>query len=86
MVDTSQKIEKILVLVDEGLYFTINRPRQYGKTTTLFFLEKQLLKRTDYLCISLSFEGIIDFVFETESSFCHVFIRILANSVKDQVI
>ena len=84
MVDTSKKIEKVLGLVDEGLYFTINRPRQYGKTTTLFFLEKELLKQPDYFCISLSFEGIGDQVFETESSFCQAFIRILANSVKDQ--
>ena len=50
----------------------------------MLFIEKELLKRSDYLCISLSFEGIGDKVFETESSFCQVFIRILANSVKDQ--
>ena len=84
MVDTSKKILRILPLIERGKYFTINRPRQYGKTTTLLFIEKELLKRSDYLCISLSFEGIGDKVFETESSFCQVFIRILANSVKDQ--
>ena len=84
MVDTSKKTLRILTLIENGNYFTINRPRQYGKTTTLLFLEKELLKRPDYLCISLSFEGIGDQVFETESSFCQVFIRILANSVKDQ--
>lgn len=35
MVDISEKIEKIKELVDAGKYFTINRARQYGKTTTL---------------------------------------------------
>ncbi len=35
MVDTSAKIEQIIQLVEAGEYFTINRPRQFGKTTTL---------------------------------------------------
>ena len=35
MVDISQKIDKIIKLVNDGCYFTINRARQYGKTTTL---------------------------------------------------
>lgn len=34
MVDISSKIKKILEMVDRGDYFTINRPRQFGKTTT----------------------------------------------------
>ncbi len=33
MADTSRKIEDIIRLVDKGKYFTINRPRQFGKTT-----------------------------------------------------
>ena len=36
MVDTGEKVEQIMKLIDEGHYFTINRARQYGKTTTLF--------------------------------------------------
>ncbi len=35
MVDTSQKIEEIMRLIEDGQYFTINRPRQFGKTTTV---------------------------------------------------
>ena len=35
MVDISQKVREIERLVDAGKYFTINRARQYGKTTTL---------------------------------------------------
>jgi hypothetical protein len=34
MVDISGKLEKIMRLIDDGSYFTINRARQYGKTTT----------------------------------------------------
>ena len=40
MVDISEKIEKIFNLVEEKDYFTINRGRQYGKTTTIGMLEK----------------------------------------------
>jgi hypothetical protein len=35
MIDISEKIAAIKPLVDKGLYFTINRARQYGKTTTI---------------------------------------------------
>lgn len=35
MVDTSGKIDQIVRMVEKGNYFTINRARQYGKTTTL---------------------------------------------------
>ena len=33
MVNISNKIEQILPMVEEGEYFVINKPRQYGKTT-----------------------------------------------------
>jgi len=58
MVDTSQKIEKIIHLIEDGQYFTINRPRQFGKTTTLFLLMKQLFATETYLPIRISFEGL----------------------------
>ncbi|MCL2026440.1 MAG: hypothetical protein FWG92_06515, partial [Leptospirales bacterium] len=35
MADTGEKIAKIIKLVNDGNYFSINRARQYGKTTTL---------------------------------------------------
>lgn len=56
MMDNSKKIHQIVNLIERGKYFTINRPRQYGKTTTLFFLEKALKEK--YLLISTSFEGL----------------------------
>lgn len=38
MADTSQKLKSIFNLIEKGKYFTINKPRQYGKTTTLYLL------------------------------------------------
>ena len=35
MVDISNKIEQIKELIDNEFYFTINRPREHGNTTTL---------------------------------------------------
>ena len=38
MVNIDDKLAKIEKLVDEGKYFTINRARQFGKTTTMKML------------------------------------------------
>ena len=42
MVDITERLQKIKEFVDRGEYFTINRARQYGKTTTLRALKKYL--------------------------------------------
>ncbi|PUU86348.1 MAG: PD-(D/E)XK nuclease superfamily [Halanaerobium sp.] len=34
--DVSKKITEIEKMVEEGKYFTINKPRQSGKTTILY--------------------------------------------------
>ena len=34
MVNIAQRLQEIKALVDDGKYFTINKARQYGKTTT----------------------------------------------------
>ena len=54
MVDINFKIKKIREMVDKGTYFTINRPRQFGKTTTFHRLVEELNK--DYVVIDTSFE------------------------------
>ncbi|MBI4648751.1 MAG: AAA-like domain-containing protein [Bacteroidia bacterium] len=82
MVDTSDKLDKIIELIDRGKYFTINRPRQFGKTTTMYLLSKKLEKMDDYLVIRLSFEGIGDIIFENENKFSREFIEIIANKLK----
>lgn len=40
MVDIKDKLDRIKRLIDDGEYFVINRARQYGKTTTLFYSSK----------------------------------------------
>ena len=68
MVDISEKLEQIQTLVDSGAYFTMNRARQYGKTTTLNALKHKLDK--NYCVFSISFEGMEQEVFATAESFC----------------
>lgn len=56
MVDISGRIEQITRdYIDKGKYFTINRARQYGKTTLMFLLRRYLLEK--YIVISISFEA-----------------------------
>lgn len=56
MADVSDKVGQIVdQYISSGKYFTINRARQYGKTTTLYLLEERLKK--DYIVLSLSFES-----------------------------
>ena len=75
MVDISNKLDDIKKLVEKEKYFIINRPRQYGKTTTLLALENNL--KDKYLVISISFEGIGNVVFSTEREFCRKFIELI---------
>ncbi len=81
MADTSRKIAQIMQLVEEGEYFTINRPRQFGKTTILSLLAKQLSKQDDCLTLKISFEGTGDAPFADEREFCPALLRIIARSV-----
>lgn len=74
MVDISERISEIKKLVDNGKYFTINRARQYGKTTTLKALQRELQK--DYIVLSLSFEGITKAGYQTEGEFVQSFSRL----------
>ncbi|MCL2063914.1 MAG: AAA-like domain-containing protein [Candidatus Cloacimonetes bacterium] len=82
MVDTSEKIKQIMVMIGRGNYFVINRPRQYGKTTTLALLEKELLTTEEYLPIRLSFEGIGGRMFASEECFCKEFLDLLAYEIR----
>jgi hypothetical protein len=77
MADVSDKLAKILNKIEKGEYFIINRPRQYGKTTILYSIERLLMQRDSYIVLNISFEGIGDDVFEAESKFSPGFIRLL---------
>ena len=78
MVDLSERVKEIRKLVDAGKYFTINRARQYGKTTTLDALSHVLQK--DYTVVSLDFQDISDAVFETEGTFVQGMARIICDT------
>ena len=65
MVDIRKRLEEIRALVDAGAYFTINRARQYGKTTTLNALSDFL--KNDYIVISLDFQLLSSNDFENET-------------------
>jgi hypothetical protein len=69
MVDISNKVNQTVALIEKGNYFTINRARQYGKTTLLWALEELLLTK-GYQVARISFEGIGDEPFESERNFC----------------
>jgi len=73
MVDISEKIEQIFELVETRKYFTINRGRQYGKTTTIGRLRKRL--PDDYICASISFQYSDDEMFANEQGFSQGLLR-----------
>jgi len=79
MVDISGKLAQIKKMVDYGDYFTINRARQYGKTTTLLMLAKML--KNEYIVASISFEGLGDESFESAAAFCRVFMRLIQTAL-----
>ena len=83
MVDLTERIAEIRKLVDVGKYFTINRARQYGKTTTLNALKQNL--QDEYIVLSLSFEGIGDAGFATEASFVREFCRLLRRKFRSGI-
>lgn len=74
MVDLSERVQEIRRLVDEGKYFSINRARQYGKTTTLNALQQVLVN--DYTVLNLSFERVSEANFSSEQSFVKAFCRL----------
>jgi len=80
MVDITNKLMQIKEMVDDEAYFTINRGRQYGKTTTLSRLRRFLAD--EYTVISLSFEGLGEKVFSDEEQFCRTLVEKIAASLR----
>jgi len=77
MADTSSKISQILELIDNGEYFTINRPRQSGKTTILSLIARKLNLRNDYVALNISFEDIDADTYRYQERFIFTFLEIL---------
>jgi hypothetical protein len=74
MVDTTDKIDQIIKLIEKGKYFTINRPRQYGKSTCLEGIERRL-SSSEYLVIFTTFESMSAIDFLNEKNFIREFSR-----------
>ena len=82
MVDIRGCLEEIKELVDNGAYFTINRARQYGKTTVLTALQKFL--DASYIVVYLDFQFLSQANFKTEASFVRAFTREFLTAVQAQ--
>ena len=80
MVDTEKRFKAIENLIDRGDYFTINRARQYGKTTILRMIWRKLSDK--YLIIDTSFEGVGDTVFKSEASFVRLIVSLMKDALK----
>lgn len=84
MVDMSGLLQKIKEFVDRGEYFTMNRARQYGKTTTLRALKRYL--QGEYIVISLDFQKLGADSFENETIFSITFARYFLNTLEREKI
>ena len=80
MVDISSKLQYIKEKIDRGEYFTIDRARQYGKTTTLQALKVYL--KEIYIVVKISFEGLGESFFSSEAQFCLGFHEIFGRGLK----
>ena len=78
MGDITEKVNTTYKMVEDGAYFIINRPRQYGKTTMLNTISNALMASGDYVVFNISFEGVGDLIFSRRTK---VFTRLRADSV-----
>jgi hypothetical protein len=64
-------------MIDSHDYFTIERPKLYGKTTMLNHLTEML--KSEYLCLKISFKRQEE-MFVSENAFSNEFLSLLQNS------
>ena len=81
MVDTEKRFDSVKKLIDHGEYFTINRARQYGKTTMLQTIRRRLSEQ--YLIIKISFEGMDDDAFGSMPAFVDSFCSLITGFLND---
>ncbi len=80
MVDLRSRLEKIKKMIDQGAWFTINRARQYGKTTILNAMQSYLQK--EYTVISMDFQFFSHASFKNEENFVRAFSRELLKTAE----
>ena len=81
MVDMEKRFLAVESMIDRGEYFTINRARQYGKTTMLLTIRQKLSDK--YLVIKISFEGLGDEAFKTISDFVTSFCGLITDFLQN---
>ena len=81
MVDLQKRLCEIKDLVDKKKYFSINRSRQFGKTTTLEALSHHL--KEEYIVINLDFQMLCHDDFKSESTFVSAFSREILMAVSE---
>ncbi len=80
MVDLTPRLTKIKAMTDTGKFFSINKARQYGKTTTLRALAEFL--QDSYTVLGLDFQNIESDEFEDGSSFVHALAREINKKIR----
>ena len=80
MVNLDTRLAAIKKMIDDGAYFTINRARQYGKTTTLRALNQYL--KDEYYVVLLDFQRLGAAEFESENTFALSFAKIFLRTLK----
>ena len=83
MVNLDSRLAQIKEMVDKGQYFSINKGRQYGKTTILKALREYL--KGEYVVISMDFQFVSTSEFATENSFVKAFARLLWNRYRREM-
>ena len=81
MVNTTAKMKVFEGLIDQKCYFTINRARQFGKSTSLNWIYKNLSDR--YLVVPISFETESKVNWENDKTFCNYFCGKIVNIFTD---
>ena len=82
MVQLDERLRRIKAeFIDKGKYFTINRARQYGKTTTLNALSNYL--KEWYEVLELDFQMLSHSDFVNESAFVSAFAREIVVAIQD---
>lgn len=79
MVNIDGRLRAAKELVDNGMYFIINKARQYGKTTILRSLCNYL--RNEYYVVFMDFQKISSAKFKNENSFSLTFARLFFKNI-----
>ena len=82
MMDDSRRFNAIMEMVECGDYFVINRPRQYGKTSMLIALLKELNANGSYLPVMMTFQGISESHYASSDTFARYFFTELKKSLQ----